>query len=135
MKTRIPEEIKKPRWQAWTLLLSSGLSGAALWAAQTWAEDHVGLWLKLHGASAALALVLFGMILATHVQAMIRKPDKKTSGLGLLVLLGLLCLNGWALYYAGDEHLRARMVWAHKALALALLPAFAAHIWAQAKER
>lgn len=126
-----------PRAASWALLLSAGLSGAALWLSQALAPGSeraaawVGPCLKLHGFAAAVALVLLGMILAAHLGAAWKHGGRRPSGVPLLAVLLLISLNGWALYYTADEVLRPRMVLAHKVLAVLLPLFYAAHGWRQ----
>jgi hypothetical protein len=107
-------------------VLSTGLSGAALWAAQRSAEaagigaGYLGACLKVHGFSAALALVLLGWVAADHVPKAWRQGRRRSSGPILLGLLALLSLSGWALYYTADEAWRAWMATGHRWMGVAL---------------
>lgn len=130
-----PKPSSAPRKASWALLLSTGLSGAFLWWAQagaeSWGADHIALALRLHGFSAALALVLLGGILATHLPPGWKDGARRLSGSPLLAVLVLLAGSGWGLYYLVDEAARANAALAHKALG-ALLPAlYAVHGWRQ----
>lgn len=95
------------RWlcyAVWWLLL---LTGVWWWIDQDLqmndpAERAIVL-IKLHGVMAALALMLFGSLLSTHVRVAWQR--RRNRGLGLLALLSLLllCVSGVGLYYASYE--------------------------------
>ena len=84
--------------------------------------------LKIHGASAMIAMIGFGYILATHVHAAWRTHRRRTSGLPLIGCFVLLVISGYGLYYLGDETWRARIAWVHLGAGLALPLTLIAHL-------
>ena len=63
-------------------------------------------WLRLHGASAFVALWFAGLLWGTHAQPGLRQTRWRVSGIAILALLALLALSGYLLYYASDDALR-----------------------------
>lgn len=111
------------------LLLASGIA----WAILYYASSQVGidersaatagaLMMKVHGAAAMLALILFGTLLSHHVGVGWRSGKNRFSGCAIAAISGFLILTGYLLYYVGDEALRQWASWLHLA-AGALLPA------------
>lgn len=97
-----------------TLLLSLG-TGVGWYVLNRWfqVEGDFGLekhpWqpalLKLHGASAFLALIGFGALLASHIPVGYRARRNRLFGVLLLSGLVLQILSGYTLYYApADWH-------------------------------
>lgn len=98
-------------WAYWNNFVSS--PGDLEMTAKTWA-------MKIHGAAAMAILVLFGMLLNAHVRLAWRARRNRGSGSLFLAAFALLTVTGYALYYTGDERLRAWTSWIHLAIGLAL---------------
>ncbi len=75
--------------------------------------------LRLHGAAAMAALVIFGILLPLHVQHGWKANRNRVTGAVMLGILVVLVLSGYALYYAGNEHLRSLSILVHDAVGLA----------------
>ncbi len=69
----------------------------------------LNLWnLKLHGISAFGFLIVFGMILSTHISFNWQvKKNRRFSGIILVIIFALLILSGYILYYSGNDELRS----------------------------
>lgn len=86
-------------------------------------------WLiKMHGASAFIALVGFGYLLASHVHVAWRSRRSRLSGQAMLGNVILLILTGYLLYYAGGEGFREGVSWMHLATGLSLPVTLAVHL-------
>ncbi len=75
----------------------------------------LNLWnLRLHGLAAFGFLIIFGMILSTHISFnwQVRK-NRRPSGITLTVFCGLLILSGYFLYYCGDDDFRELISYFH----------------------
>jgi MFS family permease len=96
--------MKKSRIFLWLLMLAVSLTGIALyWMAPATEDDFPhplnGLFRELHGASMALCLIIFGYMLAEHVQKKLAKRGHYWDGyLHLGVWIGLI-VTGLLLYY------------------------------------
>ena len=64
------------------------------------------LMLKVHGAAAMVALILFGALI-NHIRNGWRAKKNRASGIPMLLVIVLLIVTGYGLYYAGDEQLRS----------------------------
>ena len=92
------------------------LSGAA-WLL---VPRSLGSWmLRAHGAAAMVFLVVFGMLLPTHIRASLTARKNLRSGYALIALIAALALSGYLLYYAGHELARSVVSWLHTGLGLA----------------
>jgi hypothetical protein len=70
--------------------------------------------LRLHGAASFGFLIVFGMILSTHVSFNWQvKKNRRKSGIILTALVTILILSGYGLYYLGDENLRRFLSFLH----------------------
>lgn len=114
------------------ILLGSGLAWAILHfaSAQIGIDEHSAatagaLLMKVHGAAAMLALILFGTLLSHHVGAGWKSGQNRVSGSAIAGISGLLILTGYLLYYVGDEALRQGVSWLH----LAAGTLFPAALW------
>ena len=114
------------------------ITGTAWWVLHHWfqvdgefgpAPHPAEAWLiRLHGAAAMLALILFGSLLTLHVKpAWLARRNRRSGGL-LFALNTLLALTGYALYYAGGELLRSFASYTHLALGLTLPVLLILHI-------
>jgi cation transport ATPase len=125
-------------WSVYVILALSFVSGA-VWA---WLH-HFGrvtsefgviahpteLWMqRLHGAAAMLVLVLFGTLLLSHMLRAWRARRNRRTGMSLVITLGILIGTGYALYYLGNEQLRAWASWGHLWVGLALPLIVALHV-------
>jgi hypothetical protein len=86
------------------------------------------LWLELHGAAGMFGLVLFGMLLPTHMQRAWAIGRGRASGATLAVAFAVLAATGYGLYYVGDDVPRAWISAAHWVIGLAFPTAFAIHV-------
>ncbi len=103
---------------AWPLLdrfatVQDEFGGLAKHPAQAWT-------LTLHGAAAALTLLLLGTLLPIHIKRGWQARWNLPSGLALSASLAILTLSGYALYYLGGETKRAVSSNIHLWLGLAL---------------
>jgi hypothetical protein len=71
------------------------------------------LWLRLYGAAAMAALMVFRLLFPGHVARAWRVRKNPGSGLSMLCLVLLLVVTGYRLYYAGDEETRPWISMAH----------------------
>ena len=70
--------------------------------------------LRLHGAASFGFLIVFGMILSTHVSFNWQvKKNRRISGIILIVFLVILIASGYGLYYVGSENLRSFTSYLH----------------------
>ena len=84
--------------------------------------------LRVHGASAFLALTGFGAVLAGHVRAGWRMRRNRISGVALVSAVALLAASGYWLYYGWIETARDAVSWIHLGLGLLLPLAFGLHL-------
>ena len=93
-----------------------------------WKVDlEPALLMKIHGAAAMAAMVLFGALLARHVPCGWKKRANRISGTGVLVALLWLVVSGYALYYSGSEALRSFASQTHFWVGVALAVVFCVH--------
>lgn len=70
--------------------------------------------LRLHGAASFGFMIIFGMILSTHVSFNWQvKKNRRISGIILIVFLAILIASGYGLYYLGDEDSRQFISYLH----------------------
>jgi hypothetical protein len=110
------------RWLVWTgvLLWVSGVAWLGLHFFGR-VEGEFGLeinpfehWmLRLHGFLIIPAYVLLGGLLITHIPLGWRDRKQRPAGIGLLGLVILLSVSGYALYYVGTIGLREFSSWFH----------------------
>ncbi len=63
--------------------------------------------LKIHGAASYIFLVMFGMILATHISFNWRvKKNRRNSGIIATGLFFILIISGYLLYYLSSDEIR-----------------------------
>ena len=87
------------------------------------------LLLVIHGLCAAMFLVGFGSVLPGHVRRAWTGRRNRISGTTFFVALALLMASGYALYYAGDEALRAAISAMHWIIGLGAPALMGWHIW------
>lgn len=75
--------------------------------------------LRVHGAGAMAALVVYGSLLPVHVRRAWARGRNLPPGITVIVCMLLLTLTGYLLYYAGNEELRPILSIAHWAPGLA----------------
>jgi hypothetical protein len=85
--------------------------------------------MKVHGAAAMVALIVLGSVLPGHVQRAWKARMSRATGAVLLAANAVLIASGYALYYAGDEWLRAIASPLHWVVGLLLPVAMGAHLW------
>jgi hypothetical protein len=90
--------------------------------AQTWV-------LTVHGLFAAASLLLIGSLVPLHVKYAWRAHRNRTNGIFFISVVALLLLTGYALYYIGNEYLRAWTSWMHLSIGLAFPLLLILHIW------
>lgn len=83
--------------------------------------------LRLHGAAAMAALIVYGSLLPVHVRAGLSQSRQRRSGWFLLAGTGVLVLSAYALYYAGSDAMRETASWLHWTVGLTLVVAFVLH--------
>ncbi len=133
--------IRLARWHRYTLygvVVLLTLSGA-LWLWLHYFGATVGEYgrvphpqeqtaLQIHGAAAMLALFFLGTLLLAHMIRAWEAGRNRWSGGTLAAAMLILTLTGYALYYAGDERLRAGASVLHWVLGLAVPIALVVHI-------
>jgi hypothetical protein len=99
-----------------TLLVSGGT-----WLIFNFFIDHNSSWrflsfwsLRLHGAASYGFLIIFGMLLSTHISFNWQvKKNRRKSGIILTAFLVILILSGYLLYYASDDSFRNLISYLH----------------------
>lgn len=89
----------------------------------------LNLWnLKLHGLAAFGFLIVFGMILSTHISFNWRvRKNRRLSGIMLVIIFTLLILSGYVLYYSGSDDLRTFTSYFHWIVGLICTAFFITH--------
>jgi hypothetical protein len=142
MSNRLPaQNIRLSRYHEWwvyaaiALLVSSGLLWLLFHYFVTVHSDFgatrhplEALWLKVHGAAAMLALVLFGTMMPVHIRKAWHARKNRWSGGLMLAVLLLLILTGYALYYLAGEESRPWIGAIHWAIGLGMVPVMVLHI-------
>ncbi|HEY8941208.1 MAG TPA: hypothetical protein VIM59_13495 [Cellvibrio sp.] len=129
--------MKKSRIGIWIILLATAITGVALfWLAPASEDDFPhplnGLFRELHGASAMLAVFMFGYLFADHVQKKLHKKKHHWDGYLHLVLWSLLVISGLLLYYPQDSLQLLNVSIVHWYLGLGLCALFPLHFWRKA---
>jgi len=102
--------------------LGSLLVSGALWE---WYRDATLM--KIHGAAAMLALILFGMLLPGHTKGW--NGCRRKTGIPILGASAWLIVSGYLLYYAGNETVREFTSGSHLGIGLALPLLLGFHVW------
>ena len=79
--------------------------------------------LKIHGATAMMALIVLGTLIPIHMKRGWKAQMNRANGVFIVVVNLLLIATGYGLYYAGRENLRSLSHWSHIVLGI-LFPAF-----------
>ena len=91
--------------------------------------------LRFHGASSFGFLIVFGMVLSTHISFNWQvKRNRRVSGIILTALLAILILSGYLLYYLGNEEVRFFTSYLHWVLGVLCGVVFLIHILAKVKD-
>ena len=109
-------------WNWIHLLDESGTSS------KSWREFKPGL-MKAHGFAAMGFVLLLGTLLPVHVRHAWHARRNRLNGAFFLSTVGLLTLTGYALYYLGNEKLRALCSDIHFWLGAAIPLLLVWHIW------
>ena len=142
------EPIRLPQWQEWAIYGAFGLmAGSGL----LWLLFHFALqvqtpfdpqpapleyqWLRLHGASAMLGLVVLGSLLPVHIRRAWELHRNRLTGLIMSGACALLIVSGYLLYYFASEQSRPWISVAHWGFGLVVLPSLAWHVWAGQQRR
>lgn len=126
--------MKKSRISIWITLLATAATGIALfWLAPAGEDDFPhplnGLFRELHGASAMLAVFMFGYLFADHVQKKLHKKKHHWDGYLHLTLWSLLVISGLLLYYPQDSLQFLNITSLHWYIGLGLCALFPLHFW------
>ncbi len=126
-------------------VLLSFASGALWFSLHRWGQiegefgpepNPLAPWLiKIHGASAFLALIGLGYLLATHVHVAWRTRLNRVFGLTLLMVIIALGLSGYMLYYGQGETVHEITRWVHLTLGMLLPLTLALHVWRGHRDR
>jgi hypothetical protein len=90
------------------------------------AQESVAL--KVHGATAFVALLALGAMLAHHARRGWVLKRNRMSGSTLIAAFALLIVTGYALYYLVSDTTHAPVSVTHWVLGLALVPLLVGHI-------
>lgn len=138
MKRRGLQLSRRHRWSLYFIGLTLLLTGL-VWAwlhwldeaggtAASWRELKPGL-MKAHGFAAVGFMLLLGTLLPVHVRHSWHARRNRPNGAFFLAAIGLLTLSGYALYYLGDETMRALCSKVHFWLGAAAPLLLIWHIW------
>jgi hypothetical protein len=94
-------------------LTKQGAFGPAIHPAEPWM-------LRIHGAAAMAALIVYGSLLPIHVRRAWAMRRNVVLGSSVVCFMLLLTVTGYLLYYAGSEELRPIISAAHWILGLAV---------------
>ena len=138
MKRRGLQLSRRHRWSIYIIglaLLITGLAWAWLHrldeagnAGGPWREFKPGL-MKIHGFAALGFVLLLGTLLPVHVRHSWHARRNRANGAFFLSSVSILILTGYALYYLGDEKLRALCSDVHFWLGAAIPLLLIWHIW------
>ncbi len=100
----------------WIFYLTMGsllLSGVA------WMVWKAPMLMRIHGAGAILALIMFGWLIPSHIQIGLQKQKRVYTGLILVVVMALFAMSGYGLYYFSNDTLRTVTKYVHNGLGIA----------------
>ena len=139
--------VRLARWQLQAVYASFGLLSASglLWLAlhalalTNASADGMALpspakaWaMRVHAASAMLALIALGTVLPVHVCSAWHRRRNRLSGCLNLLVFGVLSLTGYALWYASEGGLKQWSAWLHWGLGVVLPLVLLVHVvWGQ----
>ena len=106
-------------WAVWHYLLSPAGSSpfeSVISPVEPWS-------LKIHGAAAFIFLIVFGVLIPSHINTSIRANRNKRSGFLMIAVSGILVVSGYGLYYCGIEGARDFISVSHLVIGI-LLPVF-----------
>ena len=84
--------------------------------------------LRFHGAASYGFLIVFGMLLSTHISFNWQvKKNRRKSGIVLAGIFVILITSGYLLYYASGENFRAFISYLHWILGILATAIFVAH--------
>lgn len=92
-------------------------------------------WLRLHGLCAFVLLWLGGMLWTQHVRHGLAWPQRRRSGLAILVAFCVLAASGYLIYYADEGGFRDAAGVLHWLFGLALAIPVVAHALPSVKMR
>jgi hypothetical protein len=91
--------------------------------------------LRLHGAASFGFLIVFGMVLSTHISFNWQvKKNRRISGIILTIFVTILILSGYLLYYLGGEEIRAFTSYLHWISGISCSAVFAVHFFKKSKK-
>jgi cation transport ATPase len=138
MKRRGLQLSRRHRWSIYLIglaLLTTGLAwawwhrvdeaGHASAAGRNWQPSLM----KIHGFAAMGFVLLLGTLLPVHVRHAWHARRNRANGVFFLSAVSILTLSGYALYYLGNENLRALCSNLHLWLGAAAPLLLAWHIW------
>lgn len=62
--------------------------------------------MKIHGGFSMFFLIMFGMLLATHIPYGIKSKKNFYSGMAMVTITFILSVTGYLLYYVSSENIR-----------------------------
>jgi len=86
------------------------------------------LLLKFHGAAAFAMLIAVGAMSAHHARRGLAIARNRISGIGVIAMLALLIITGYALYYLVTDLTHTPISMAHWLVGVAFVPLFIAHL-------
>jgi hypothetical protein len=87
------------------------------------------LMIKIHGAAAMIALLLYGSLLTDHAVKAWRMRRNLGLGSMMVTVLMILVVTGWLLYYGSDEATRPTVSAIHWVIGLIIAAVMPLHIW------
>jgi hypothetical protein len=130
----LPKALKRSIHFVALAVLTTGIIWVALravpddWISGAQSRHFQAQLLKLHGATAMLALIAFGALLVAHILPALKSPPNRAAGISLLSCAGSLALTGWGLYYIGEEELRGWASDLHIVIGVSATLIFAWHV-------
>ncbi len=85
-------------------------------------------WLRIHGAAAMAALIVFGTLFPGHIARAWAFGQNLKSGLTMIGILAALILTGYGLYYAGDEETRPWISLVHWGVGIVAVAGLITHV-------